>query len=255
MTVSAPDYSARFELPVILIEHDRDSTLFCPVYSGGSLVTPTAATVTVYNASGEIVVDAAAATIVGDIPQYTIPAAVTTDQAKGYGWRVLWSVDFTHGHGHNLDTHAHIFDHDAALCRRVAYSVVTDADLYRRCPYLDRTSAGAITREATMEPWRQEAWLTIQHRLLQAGRRPWLIIDSASLREPEIALALALIHEALAIRGAPQLQERAEMYRQQFESSFGRISLRYDLDDDGDVDEQRAAVGILWLGSTPSRKY
>ena len=255
MSVSAPDYSVRHELPVTMIEHGRDSTLFCPIYSGNTLAEPTAATVTVWNASNEEVVSGGVATIVGDIPQYTIPAAVTASQDKGYGWRVSWTVDFTHGHGHNLDEHSHIFDHDAALVRRIAYSVVTDQDLFRRCPYLDAGSAGAITRETTMEPWRQEAWLTIQHYLLQAGRRPWLVIDSASLREPEIALSLALIHEALSVRGGPQLAERAEMYRQQYEAAIGRTSLRYDRDDDGDVDEQRSARGVLWLGSTPRRRW
>jgi len=247
MTVAAPDYAARHELPVTLIEHNKDSTLFCPVYQNGALATPTAATVSVYNASGELVVDEAVGTIVANVPQYTVAAATTAEQSKGYGWRVVWSITF----GGDL----HTFDHDAALCRRVGYSVVTDQDLFRRCPYLDNTTAGAITREPTMLPWRQEAWLTIQHRLLQAGRRPWLVIDAASLREPEILLALALVHEALAIRGGPQLTERAMLYRQQYESAYGKISLRYDRDDDGDVDEQRSTAGALWLGSTPARKY
>lgn len=255
MTVSAPDYTIRHELPVTLIEHGRDSTLFCPVYSGNALASPTSAVVSVWDASGAQVVTGGPASIVDGIAQYTITAATTADLDKGYGWRVRWSIDFTHGHGHNEDEHAHIFDHDAALVRRVGFSVVTDADLFRRCPYLDASTPGAITRETTMQPWRQEAWLTIQHRLLQAGRRPWLVIDSASLREPEIALSLALIHESLAIRGAPQIAERAQVYRQQFEKFMGSISLRYDRDDNGTVDEQRQAVGSLWLGSTPRRRY
>ena len=247
MTVSAPDYTIRHELPVTLIEHGRDSTLSCPVYSGNSLTAPSAATVSVFNASGTQVVTDAAAALVGDVMQYTVTAATTSNEDKGYGWRVVWTV--------TLAGAERTFDHDAALVRRVGFSVVTDADLFRRCPYLDASTPGAITRETTMQPWRQEAWLTIQHRLLQAGRRPWLVIDSASLREPEIALSLALIHESLAIRGAPQIAERAQVYRQQFEKFMGSISLRYDRDDDGDVDEQRQAVGSLWLGSTPRRRY
>ena len=61
MALSDQQYTVRFALPD-LIEKGTDSDLVASVYLDGALVAPASATVTVYNASNEKVVDAGVVT-------------------------------------------------------------------------------------------------------------------------------------------------------------------------------------------------
>ena len=66
MSSTDTQYTARFSLPE-LIERGRDELIKCMVYLSGALVAPSSGTVTVRNASGDVVINAASATITGSV--------------------------------------------------------------------------------------------------------------------------------------------------------------------------------------------
>lgn len=235
--------AARWDLPLELLERGESNVLRLRLYVNGSPAPPSVATVSVYDSSNTALVNEQSATIAGGIASYTVLGAVTTDQPLGTGYRVVWTAD------------GRTYDIPAALCRRLVYPTVTDVDVRRRWPYLDSGNLGALTSTTTWQGLIDDAWLTIQHRLIEAGRRPWLVLSPSSLREPHLLLAGARIHDALASRGNPVMQDRAMQLHQMYESAYARVSMDYDEDDDGQVDDsdrRMAAEASVWLGGSPS---
>lgn len=236
-------YTARFELPD-LIERGRPQTLRCRVYRDGVGVAASAATVTVYSADDAAVVSAASATVGGaDTATYDLAGSATTGLDLGDRWRVEWAV--------TIGGSVYTFRNDAALVRHRLYPVVTDADLFRRMPKLDPDRADAISIEADYQSFLDEAWTEIQHHLIAAGNRPWLVMSPSALREPHMLLTLSYIMEDLATSLSEVYSDAATEYRRQYDRAVARISLEYDHDQDGEIDEapRRAVRGSLWLGS------
>ena len=72
-------YSARFWGPCV-IQRGQAQDLSCPVYLAGALVAPASGSVSIYNASGEAVVDGAAVSVVSSLATYTLSAPTTAGQ-------------------------------------------------------------------------------------------------------------------------------------------------------------------------------
>jgi hypothetical protein len=236
-------YTAR--IPVShLIVRGVDTLIRCPVYLDGALVAPNSGTVTVWDAAGNVVVSAAAVTITGSIAGYTVLGTATSALELEDNWRVTWSLVLTAG---TITPRS-----DAALIRQAVYPVISDVDLYRRVPALDPAGQAAITRTTDYQDYLDEAWTTIQLRLISLGQRPWLIMSPSALRDPHLLLTLSLIFEDLASRLNAGYIERATSYRQAYEAAWRQMSYRYDRDGDGTPDNagaRRSAVGSLWLVS------
>lgn len=228
-TVRLPGYQA--------IEVGHDSTITAPVYLSGALVVPVSAECSVYDDNGGLVTTVAA-TIVGSIATVVVPGATTAGRMPADGWRLEWLLTLAAG--------ALRARTDAALVRRVLYPVVTDLDLYRVAPAL-QPGDGAITRRTNYQPFLDEAWQRIEDRLVQAGRRPWLIISPGSLRQCHLLGTLILIFEDLAMQNGTGLAEAAAKYRQDYEAEWGRIVLTYDADNDGQADTRLGAKpAVIW---------
>lgn len=240
MAVLGTNYTARQQLPD-LIERGRDNTLQAPIYTAGALVAPTSGTITVYDNSSVAVVDAAAVTISASVAQYTIVNATTAALSLSDSWRVEWSLVMPDGVTHSHRT-------EAALVRSAPHMPITDADLFRISSALDPSGAAAITSETDFQNYLDESWVQIQSRLIERGRRPWLIISPAALRESALYLTLALIYEDLATRLSDTYEQRAERYRAQYEAAWQRLRVAYDADDDGTADDGRRSVApTVWL--------
>jgi len=234
--------AARWDLPMELIERGVATTIRLRLYRDGAAHVPTTVTVSVYNAAGTALVDEASATISGGESSYTFAGSVTTSEQLGSTYRVVWTAD------------GRTYDIPAALCRRLVYPTVTDVDVRRRWPYLDSGTRGTLTTAATWQGLIDDAWITIQHRLIESGRRPWLILSPGSLREPHLLLAGARIHDALSARGNPVMQDRADQLQRQYDAAWGRVVFDYDTDEDGvvdDPDRRTAAESSVWLGGSP----
>lgn len=235
-------YSSGIELPYTL-ERARDTTITCPVYGGGVLAIPASGTCTLADPAGTAV-STGAVTITNGVATYSVTSASLTSKTYGDGWQVTWALVMP-------DTITHSFRTGASIVKCGWSPNVTDASLYRRSSALDPNGAAPITTIRSYQPYIDEAGLELQRRLLQQGRRPWLIVDPTELREPHLLLSLALIYEDLSSRLNAAYIEQARMYRQQFADSWNRVRFTYDVDGDGIGDGRKkpGARGAVWLTS------
>jgi len=244
MSTYPPTVTPRWRMPVVLIEQGRPSEVVLELWRGPELVTPSSVTVSILSASGSALVEDGVPITVDGRSVYTVTGPVSEDWTLGVGYRIEWTAD------------GRIYDTEAAVCRRVPSPVVTDADVWAAAPHLDPRRAGSSSSTPTNQGLIDEAWVQIQTELYNRGRRPWLIIDQANLREPHLALSLSMIHRTLASRERSDgpMGQLADRYGHDYRASMGRLSLRYDDDDDGTADRTRSASGTLWLVGTPPRR-
>ena len=161
MSSSETLYSAR--LASDWLERGRAQKVKCPVYLDGALAAPTSGTVTIYNAAGVAVIDAAAVTVTGSIAEYALIAGDTSGGELGLGWRIEWSLLMP-------DTVTHIFRIDSGLVRRRLYPVISDIDLKRRHTDLDDLRDSGST---SYQDFLDEAWQDILSSFPGHGaRRP-----------------------------------------------------------------------------------
>lgn len=236
------NYTARFELPH-LIERATDNVLKCPVYLNGALAAPSSGTVTIYDESGDAVVDTAAVTVTGDVAQYSYTPAASLSLSTR--WRVEWTLVAA-------DTVTHVFRNDAALVRRRLYNPVTDVDLFRVAPELDPAGTAPLTRESNFQDYHDEAWVQTQQWLLRQDNRPNLVVSPSALRDVVLYTTLAIIFESIATRLNEGYEMRAQQLWRRVETLRRDTRLEYDTDDDGiaDAGEKRGAqAGGFWLGN------
>jgi hypothetical protein len=235
-------YSARFQLPD-LVERGLAATLTCPVYRDGALVAPTAdgSTCTIVDSAGATVTTPAVS-VTGSIAAVSWTPDAT--QALGDNYQVRWSLV--------ISAATYAFRNELAVVRAKLYCPITDADLFRVAPSLDPNgSPKPATRRTHFQATLDEAWVQIQLRLIEAGKRPYLVISPSAFREAALQLALALVFEDLSSRASPEHGERAATHRANFEGAWSRLNFRYDETDAGTnaTDAREAARGTTWLGS------
>jgi hypothetical protein len=146
-------YTPRLDLPYA-IERGRAQVITLSVYSGATLTAPASGVLTLYAPDGSTASTGAVA-IVSDVAEYTVSGL--TSYAYGEGWAVEWALTMPDGV-------VHTYRSDAALCRVAPQQTVCPADLYRLQPYLDSSSAGAISSETWVDQCR-EAYVELQRRL------------------------------------------------------------------------------------------
>lgn len=248
--MSATDtlYQARFQT-IEQIERGKDQTLRVEVYDAGALVAPNDGAVTVTDASGNVVVPAAAVTIAANVATYELVAADTTDLPLGEGWRIEWALEMPDGT-------VRMLRQNAALVRSRLLPAASWVDIFRREPGLDPSADHPIHSLAIeeLDPYLDEAWTQIEARLRANGRRPWLIMSPESLREVLILGTLALIYQSFVTRLKPAYAEIAAMYRQMLTDAWATVRFDYDADNDGRTDggsfpEQIGGQTSVWLGS------
>ena len=88
MSATPTNYSARFRLPT-LIQRGVTQRIACPIYRDGALVAPISGTITIRDAAGALVVDAAAVSVVSSIAEYAVTTSSTIDLEEG--WQVVWT--------------------------------------------------------------------------------------------------------------------------------------------------------------------
>jgi len=234
--------SARIQAP-LFIQRAKTQTLRLPVYTDGEPVTITSGTITIYDESGNKKVDTAAITVDSDgYASYSLSSAtipVTLEPAED--WHVEWVL--------LIDSETHTFRQDAALVIRLLYPVITDVDL-RRC-HADLSNL-LPPNKSSWQDYIDEAWDRITHRLLEQGRRPYLIMSPWSLREVHLNLTLALIMTDLETysTGRGKYAELADRYHKAFEERWGKLTFTYDASHENDMTsatEGESATPIIWL--------
>lgn len=238
---STSTYTARFLTPD-LMERGRINSLSCPVWLDGALVAPSSGMITIYDGSGTKQVDGASATVTASVATYSYSPASTL--AWSEGWRLEWSLV--------ISGTTHVFKQDGSLVRNVLYPSVTDADLFRRHRALDPNSASPVSTVTDFQDYLDEAWTTIQLRLISRGNRPNLVLNPSALRDLHLTLTLALIFDDFSTSLNETYSDRAAEYRRQYEEAWSDLRFVYassDDDTEGPSQHRRAAQPTIWLSS------
>lgn len=234
-------HTVRFTVPHSIVQ-GQDTTLEAPVYLAGALVAPSVGTVTIYDADNVVLVSAAAVTIVSSVATYPVLTATVAGSTIGAGWRVVWSL--------TVAAKPLVAENDGALVKRMLYNVVTDADLYRKVPALDPNGPSPITLATNYQDQLDEAWVDIENRMYQEGRRPEWVRSPSSLRAATVWLTLAIIFEDLETRNDAAFEEQAAKYMARYESAYSSITTLLDTDGDGEADtDDRVGLqhSVVWL--------
>lgn len=250
MTTTDDRPAARWELPYELIERGRTSTLRLRLFRDGAKITPSSVTVALTDASNTALT-VGTPSLGAEGYEASVGSAATAGLALGTGYRVEWVATLADGR-------VYTYDISVALCRRVLYPTVSDFDVRRRWPHIDPTQPGSMVSRANHQQHIDDAWWTLQRRLIDMGRRPWMILGPSSLHEPHLLLAGVLIHKSLAARGNPTLLAMAEQLERDYERAMGRVTFEYDVDEDGrddDPDSRASATSSLWLGGSPAWRH
>jgi hypothetical protein len=147
------------------------------------------------------------------------------------------------------DGQVHRFRNNGSLVNLRLYPTIADVDITQRVRALDAASATAISSTANHQAAIDEADIEIQLRLLEKGRRPWLVGSPSALRMCWLNLAIAIIMEDLSTRN-DEYFEAARLWRGRYESAWSSASLLLDYDEDGQVDSDvrvPAAASVIWL--------
>ena len=249
MSGSETLYAARFLGPEIL-EHGRANTVTCSVYRDGVIVTPTAenSTLTVYNASNVEVAHAGAVAVASSVASCSFTAAELAAESYSDSWRFEWALVLPDGITHAFRT-------DGALVHRRLYPVVTDADLLRSHTDLSRRRPPT---ETSYQDYLDEAWAQVESRLVNMGRRPWLIMSPSALRESHLALTLALIFRDFATGGSTSAEwEMMLHYEERFTAAWDALTFPETTvtGQVRDATRRQPAESTVWLGSSQSRRH
>ena len=231
-----------------LIERGTDTTLRLRPARGGAAITPDAATLTLTDPSGTVVVDAEVAVCTADSGQaaYVVPGSVTSALALGERWTVTWSTTLP---GESFSRAVRL---EAALVRARLYPVVSDQDLFRRVSSLDPSKDAVITTIEDYSPYLDDAWSLVQRYLLAKGDRPWLVLSPEALREVHLLKTLQLVFEDLSTRLNAAYASQAADYRAQYAAAWVDVKFVYDRGDQGlagrSASGRKGAGGSVWLG-------
>jgi len=240
MAAADTEYAARFVGPE-LIERGRANVLTCPVYRDGAVVSPTqsGSSITIWNKSGEVVVDAAAISVDGLPGVATYTTGTLSTQQLGDRWQVEWTLI--------IDGTPFAFRRDAALCRARLHPVITDLDLYARHRELEEL----LGDQPSYQAWIDEAWAELLHMLRQQGSLPHLVLSPEDLRLDHLFLTLQTIFVDFQTSGGNDSKwaTLAAFYGEKFRTGWNKRTLKYDTDDDGKADAGRRAVPpVTFLG-------
>jgi hypothetical protein len=236
-------YRVPLDLPRI-VQIGRAASLTLPVETdAGAAQTASAGTLTV-TVGGTTVLDAVAITL-GPPASYALLAASTEDLAPSESWVETWTLT-------GIDR----FVHTGYLVRQGYFSHLTDSAM-------EDVHAELLTLlppgETTAERFRRSASGWLQRKLLNKGRRPWLVWDQWALHEPELWRALGLWASDAAMRTAndaaqADYRQRSRDYLDRADALFGEVAFRYDADQSGILDSTQqttAAPGVFMVTAGP----
>jgi len=238
---SSTELAGQVRFPIChRIQPGATQTLEAPYYVAGALVAPTSATLTLRDAGGSTILDAVAAPISGSIASYSYAAPTTL--VYGEGWVAEWKL--------TVSGVVHDAENDAIIVRRRLYCPISDLDLFRVAPSLDPAGAAPVTSAANFGAYIKESWTSIQHRLIEYGRRPDLISSPSSLREVAIHTTLANIWRAQAHRLNPAFAESASVHQDLADAAWRRWAPKFDAGNTGSSSGGREGRdAALWATS------
>ena len=232
-----------------IIEQGVAQTLTLDVYDDATEAQQTATAGTLTASVGGVAVLSAVSATLGPPASYALLAATTADSAIEASWHEVWSL--------TIGGIAYPFQRTGYLVRRAWHPTILDADLVDYHADLSTIRPPSIT---TFEPYRRKAGEWIQRKLLQTGKRPWLIFDPWELTEVHAFKALSLIFRDFASSiGDGRYKELAAEYDGKADSAWSAVTFRYDAGHTGTIStsaqEGASAPIVLTAGPLNRRNW
>lgn len=237
--ISTPNY----------LERARTQVVKLPAYRDGALVAPTASgsTFSLFDSSNTAIVDAQPVTVSGSVAEYTLTDTVLSEDLElADHWREEWSLVMPDGT-------TRLVRRDAGLCLHMLYPVVTLEDLVAR----HRTLTDILPKaDPYAQGYLDNAWITLNNRIVSKGRRPYLIMSPWALKEVHETLALSLIfYDATTSlqEGGGQYKRDGDRYKADSDNAWAALSFAYDANQDGvdDGTDNVAAEPVVSLNCPP----
>lgn len=245
--MSDTPYAPQIKVPELL-EKGKSQLSELPIYRNGALVAPTNVTYTLLAPNGTKLIDDAAATYPGNIPQYTHATNLLDDQQLGEGYIQEWNV--------TIGGRVYTFRRMCAVVLRRLYPVVSDADLTSTFSQLEDLRPSSLSSYQT---YIDEAWYTMIQRMRnEGGGLEYLVMSPEAFRSAHQNLALYYIfrdfHSSLGQSNGRFLDLSTEMYNQ-YKSEWKQINFVYDHSHKGSSDSPNTRIAkqpVIYL-SNPGR--
>jgi hypothetical protein len=204
------------------------------VYEDGSQLEPSSATITVKDPEGDEYVEDQSMSIesgVGTLT-YSLAATHTADVEEDAIIEVTYTIS-------SVDYVARfLFD----IVLNKLKPCIIDDDLKKYAPLLgdERWST-----QSNYDTQIQEAWKIIYRAIKDKGKRPHMLIDGSQLREVHILKTLELIYFDFSKSTDDIFWEKHLAYKDRYEQQFASLSIKYDSDEDGliEEDERKGVLG------------
>lgn len=245
--MSDTPYAPQIKVPELL-ERGKSQLSELPIYRNGALVAPTNVTYTLLAPDGTKLIDGAAGTYPGNIPQYTHATNLLKDQQLGEGYIQEWNI--------TIIGRVYTFRRMCAVVLRRLYPVVSDADLTSTFSQLVDLRPSSLSSYQT---YIDEAWYTMIQRMRnEGGGLEYLVMSPEAFRSAHQNLALYYIfrdfHSSLGQSNGRFLDLSTEMYNQ-YKSEWKQINFVYDHSHKGSSDSPNTRVAkqpVIYL-SNPGR--
>jgi hypothetical protein len=139
------------------------------------------------------------------------------------------------------------------LVLRALHPVITESDLLSyHADLRNQIPPGQTSWDTKI----QEAWKVIESRLMEDGRRPYLVMSPYSFREVHLYATLAAIFRDLETysTGRGKFAELAAHYQDLFDKRWGKLKLTYDYAQEGKPGSAKTGTAgqpVIFLGGNP----
>jgi len=199
-------YALDRRVPYFLVR-GIEQTIEAPVRHGstGSLVTPDSGTVTIVKPDGTNLVSGAAVTVSSSTAQYTLTPDAS--ETLGDGYEVRWTLVFSAVTYPAFRTAGYLAEYMPA-------NVISATDLYGKWPWLAARipqRQGGTDRGGDGTGWQRQiddAYYAFLRRVLDDGRKPWLIREVQGYYGWLLAKALSNCVEAIESLSGSVIEER-----------------------------------------------
>lgn len=231
------------------IEREKTITLEMPVYEDGpSPVSPISGTFNLYDQNKTIIVTGPVV-ITNNIATFTIQStSLPSTLSLSDLWQEEWVLTMSSG----VET----IRRDAFLVLRSLYNVVNEAMLRRRVTDLASLKPSNIE---SFQGYIDEAFSDIQNKLIQAGKRPYLILNSYALKDVLVSTTLQYMFEDFETYMAEgRFSQRAEDYKKAAILAWDSLKLEYDDSENnkrGAATTSEPVVSVIYTNSPPNWAY
>jgi len=236
-------YSARFSGPT-LIERDKAQTVSVTIERDGSDATITAATFTLYDVGGNILIDGTAATISGGTLSGSVGASDLDGKAYGSGWLVQFDA--------TIGGKVYRFLNDAAICLARLYPPIGHSDLVKRHSDVANLLAAGVS---SLQQYIDDAWADLTGRLYSDSCPFWRLRTPSAMRAAMFSRSFQLIFRDYSTLLDPgdRYAELADRYAEQYDEDVEKIRAKMDTGEDNTLTSNNLSTAAV-IQLTTSRR-